>query len=372
MFALLKKLLGIFCFNQKAAEGADAQAALAALSAEPQPLDSTATRSWKMPSGPGRITIKRTPAPNASAPAADYWWRIAPRPRPVFPEFEAINNKEEFERLDRKIDSGDFAMMEVPDNIMGLLKVLKQPDIPFDNIAAVVQKSPVMAGEFLKIANSSLYSRGNKIRSLSQALKLLGIEHIRAMFYLYSSSHNISSSPLLNDAANQVVEHSKAVSLIARYLSKKLFPDPDLAFLAGLLHDVGKLAILKQIGEDFNIPQFDFKLTEEAFTEILPPLHAKAGKLVSQSWDIEESVALAIECHHDYPSRNFEEGGEAAILHLCALVDLSDMMAKMLGKGLFITEGNIFDYPAAAYFNFEPDTATLKLLEPIPALVKNC
>lgn len=368
MNALLKRFLDIFRLGQQQPRAAAVPSAPA--STEPEPPDATATRSWKMPDAPGRLVLKRPATPGAAADKT-YWWRIALRPRPVFPEFEAVNSKKEFERLKRKIDSGNFAMMEVPDNVMGVLKLLRRPDIPFDAIAAVIQKSPVMAGEFLKVANSSLYSRGNKVHHLGQALKLLGLEHIKSMLYLYSASHNISGSALLNDAASQVVEHSKAVSLIARYLSKKLFPDPDLAFLAGLLHDVGKLAILKQIGEDFNIPEFDFKLTEEAFTELFPPLHAKAGKLVSRSWDIEEEVALAIECHHDYPERNFDEGGELEILHLCALVDLSDMMAKMLGKGLFVAEGDIFEYPAAKYFNFEPDAETIKFLEPIPELVKN-
>lgn len=304
------------------------------------------------------------------APEAPPWWIVPPRQRPVMPEFEAINTAEEFARLQEVIKSNDFKMIEISDNITQIIEMLNKPDMRYAEAAQVINRSPVLTGEFLKTVNSALYSRGQKISHLGVALSLLGIDNIKGMLYLYSSKHTFAEDKTLNDIASAIFEHSKAVALIAKYLSRRFYPKPDMAFLAGMLHDVGKIALLRQLGEDFEIPQIEgMRLTEDAFDEIFPNLHGPVGALLAKHWHLDDYLTLTIGHHHDYPDFEFPFENRH-VFHLCALIEFSDYMARALGLGRFISDMDLFKLPSCQFLDIRPDKYTLEFLKPIPELLE--
>jgi len=324
----------------------------------------------KRQGGPG--ALEKTTAMSRTAvqskPEEAGWWIVPECAPPSFPEFEAVNNPAVFEKLRAQVAAGGFKMIEISDNVARIMEMLGNPHMRYSEVAEMIGKSPVLTGEFLKTVNSSLYGHGQKITKLGVALSLLGLDNIKAMLYMYSSNFDIVYNETLNDVAAGIFEHSKAVALIAKYLSRRFYPKADIAFLAGMLHDIGKVAILKEVADDFDIPKLDFKLTEDAFGEIFPELHGPVGKLLSKHWSIDENIALCVEHHHDYDAYDFPLEFRPAF-HLCALIDLSDTIARMLGKGSVIGGVNLFKHRACEYLDIRHSPQTIEFLKPIPELL---
>jgi putative nucleotidyltransferase with HDIG domain len=299
---------------------------------------------------------------------SDYWWCLEETPpkTKVHSLLKNIDDSKIYNELNRRIDNDEFPVIEIPDNIMKTMGLLNNPEFDYSEVAGLINHSPAMAGEFIKVINSSLYSRGLVINDLKLALPRMGKENIKALLYMYSTKMSFAGDPLLNKLAEDIVDHSYSVAIISSYLSQRYYPDPDGAFLAGLLHDIGKLGILKSISETYKLPRkVDFEMTLDVFDNILPPLHEKAGKFLAENWKVNKIVIAAIEHHHDFMDYGFTED-EQLQYHLSALVNLSDAMARILGHGQKIGPVNIFSLPATIDLSISRDHETIGFLENIP------
>ena len=300
---------------------------------------------------------------------SDRWWRRPPADAKDVPEFDALNNEDVLSDLGVRIAKGELALPEIPQNIIRIMQIMNDPDFRYEQVAALVQQSPMLAGDCLKIVNSAAYTgQGGDIADLTVALPRLGKRNITSMLYLYSSQHGVAGNPALDDVAQQIVTHSKAVAVVARYLGHRFFPDPDIAFFAGLLHDIGKVALLKEFVDNYDLPETETSLTEDSFDMIFPALHCSIGAQIAADWSVTESVAGAIEHHHDYLECGFTEETQLTF-QLSALVSLSDTIARMLGRGRHIGPVDFFLLPAAQELNMALDHATMEFLDPIEEMV---
>ncbi len=267
-----------------------------------------------------------------------------------------------------EIETDKFPLIEIPSTVMDIMSKLQNPEFIYSEITTMVNKSPGLSGEFIKVANSSLYSRGEETSDLSTALPRLGKDNIRAVLYMYSSKMSFSKDNRFNVLAERIIEHSYATGLIASYLSQRFFPNPDLAFLAGLLHNIGKLGILKALPEIFEFPEdFTAELTEAMFDDIFPDLYEKAGGFLAQNWNLDPNVLDAIKHHNNYTEVFLED--EISI-HLSALINISALMARMLGYGRAIDHNiDVFASLSTIELNIERDKSTMQFLEDIPGIV---
>jgi putative nucleotidyltransferase with HDIG domain len=300
----------------------------------------------------------------------DYWWCFEGHP-PVgeVQELEGVDDEKVYLELSRRIDNDEFPVIEIPDNIMKTLKILNNPEFDYAEVSNLINHSPSMAGEFIKVINSSLYSRGVVISDLKLALPRLGKDNVKALLYMYSSKMSFDKDSPFHEVAKEIVDHSYAVAIIAAYLSQRFYPDPDGAFLAGLLHDIGKLGILKAISETCTLPKkANFNVTLETLDNILPRLHGKAGRFLAENWKINKVVVSAIEHHHDFVDIGFTED-EQLSYHLSALVNLSDTMARVLGYGQRMDPVNIFSLASTIDLSISRDFETIQFLENIPEIV---
>ncbi|OGV56818.1 MAG: hypothetical protein A2017_21605 [Lentisphaerae bacterium GWF2_44_16] len=313
---------------------------------------------------------RRMNKPQDDIDDSQYWWCYqGDPPLDVVPVFEEIDDAKVSDELNKKLDADEFPLIEIPENITKTLRILNNPEFSYADVSSLIHHSPSMAGEFIRVINSSLYSRGIDISDLKLALPRLGRENVKALLYMYSSKLSFSGDPLFNDLAVEIVEHSYATALIAAFLSQRYYPDPDGAFLAGLLHDIGKLGILKAISDTYKLPKkVHFQVTEEIFDNILPQLHPKAGKFLATHWRVDDNIISSIEHHHDFFDFGFPEEEQLAH-HLSALINLSDTMARILKKGRRIDKVNIFDLSATIDLAMDRNHETIKFLDNIPQIV---
>ncbi|OGV31043.1 MAG: hypothetical protein A2020_00210 [Lentisphaerae bacterium GWF2_45_14] len=297
------------------------------------------------------------------------WWDFAGHADSQAPVFDILQDDRIVEELNRKLDADEFPVIEIPSNVMKAMNILDKRDFEYVEITDLIRRSPAMAGEFIKAFNSALYFRGETITDLKVGLPRLGKENIKAMLYVYSSKMNFSSNVLFNTLAKQIVEHCYTTALIANYIGQDYYANPEEAFIAGLLHDIGKLGILKSLTETYEMPEeIDFEMTEDVFDNIFPSIHERAGEYLAGNWKINDSIKFAIRHHHDF---NTMEGADPDMeeYHLSALVNLSDSMARILGYGRRISKTNIFETEAAKTISLEKNNHTIEFIGNIPAML---
>ena len=309
--------------------------------------------------------------PSTDVDDADYWWNSKPKGDDVEAVFEGVDDELIRRQIKVRIEKNEMSVIEIPENVMRTLKILDNPDFSYHEVSRLIERSPAMAGEFLKIINSAFIGTGAVISDLKSALPRLGKVKVKSLLFIYSSRMNFIGSRQFNDVAVDIVEHSYAVGLIASYLSQRYYPAPDTAFLAGLLHDIGKLAIIKALTETHAIPtKLDFPITEEVFHYVFPTLHEQAGAFIAMHWRLDDDVKNAILHHHDLRMTNIQSQDPELTVNLCHLINVSDAMARMLGKGRSLhEEANVFRLPSAKALGIEKDWSTIDFLKVIPEMI---
>ena len=135
-----------------------------------------------------------------------------------------------------------------------LLASLAKEDVSFNKLGDLIEKDPVMAGNLLHLVNSALYSRRGSINSVRHALSLLGINKLRNAVLGMSITrmwNQVRTPPSWSMARFNM--HSSAVAILSDLLSQRLTVDyAEGAFVAGLLHDVGRLLMALGLTEEYD------------------------------------------------------------------------------------------------------------------------
>ncbi|MBL8213223.1 MAG: HDOD domain-containing protein [Bryobacterales bacterium] len=182
------------------------------------------------------------------------------------------------------------------------------------HVEEVIGSDAVLAGEILRTANSPLYSPSIPVKSIRQAVVFLGLPECCRVITA-AAFRPMFQSPLVRPLWNHSLEVARMAEVLSRTSGKA---DPEEAFLAGLMHDVGRLAIWKLPVK--NTTQYATLLEqggEAMFAETLLCGfdHTLAGKEVLQHWRMSQSLISAITYHHQ-PERN-----DSNLTHLLYLAE---------------------------------------------------
>jgi putative nucleotidyltransferase with HDIG domain len=167
-----------------------------------------------------------------------------------------------------------------------------------------ISQDPPMVIRILRIANSPFYGMSREISSLRQAIALLGINRVRDMLLgvcfsnILPVQHKDFDYPLF-------LHHSMAVADYARQLAIHTGIGQDIAFSAGLLHDIGLLVIVVLFPDDFSrILNQPIPNRIEAERRILGFDHTEIGGKAAMKWNLPVAIQEAIELHETQPTDN--------------------------------------------------------------------
>jgi len=182
----------------------------------------------------------------------------------------------------------------------------------------------------LRLANSPFFGFANRLSTVAEAVSLLGIQQIQDMLVASSVLEQFKGVP--DDMVNKESfwRHSLAVGITARLLAmERRLPKPDKFFVAGLLHDVGRLLLLSQAGEwakkVFECYQSDKILLREAEKKILGYDHQQIAAELLQSWSYPTALVQSVAFHH-------APNGSVARLD-AAVVHIADHLVNAMGIG---------------------------------------
>lgn len=184
------------------------------------------------------------------------------------------------------------------------LKLIADPNSSLEELTAVLAQDQSLLAMIIKVSNSALYSTGQETSSLQSAITKLGVDIVRSLV-LTASTHSFFPNDDARFArfGKALWGHSKECGLAARRLAQTIaYPDPEEAFVGGLLYDIGRLAILMGYPAEYaEIDRLNCsgkKGLVQAEQDLLDFDHTVIGQMLAQKWRMPSSLLACVEQHH--------------------------------------------------------------------------
>jgi HD-like signal output (HDOD) protein len=206
----------------------------------------------------------------------------------------------------------------LPAVAMRAIALARDPNVGSEQLVRVVSTDAALAARVVSIARSVRYLRREPPRSLDAAIQTVGFQALRRILIAASARAAYRAS----DAVAQTLwEHALATALAADELTQLAGePRGGNAFIAGLMHDIGKLVLHLSDNVRFNALDHDDEGREE---EIFGVTHDQVGACLAEHWGLEDDVVWAILAHHHAPVDS----------KLSRRIQLADMIACRIGFG---------------------------------------
>jgi putative nucleotidyltransferase with HDIG domain len=213
----------------------------------------------------------------------------------------------------------------VPDTLKKLSRIMEKQNVSLTEVASFVQSDPALTFRILKMVNSAVYGFPGRIASVSHAIMLLGLNVVKGLLL------GISVFELMQKAMTGLYEHSMGCAAAARIIAqKKGLREPEEAYVAGLLHDIGKVVMALEFTKAYE-GALAFAETEnisitQAEKKFFADNHPVLGGVLSEKWRFPKKLTEAILYHHQPRS--------AVLFPLeTAIVHLADILTKARGLG---------------------------------------
>ena len=194
----------------------------------------------------------------------------------------------------------------LPEVFHQLMEALDNPLSTAEHISKIIGTDPGITSKVLKLVNSAFYGFPSQITSITRAVVILGFNEVRNM--VIATSVIGSFLQLKGDQkgiAKQLWRHSLGVAIISKNLGRKVgLADSDIEdiFVAGLLHDIGKLVHLSSLPKDFEIIHGRSK-TEELPYQVIEQEqlgfdHTYTARILLKSWRLPQALRFIVSRHH--------------------------------------------------------------------------
>jgi putative nucleotidyltransferase with HDIG domain len=198
------------------------------------------------------------------------------------------------------------ALPSLPQVVLDVQAALAREDISLDDVAETVSLDQGLTAKALRIANCSFYGVPTRVVSIRQAIGVLGLRSVSTLLMTAAISECFPRVACRAFSLRGFWRHSVGVALCARQLARRLRVDADVAFTAGLLHDLGRL-VLATLEPDALEAAYRHRDREdcqmpEAELAALGTDHAAVGAEVGLRWHFGQAVVDAVRLHHRPPA----------------------------------------------------------------------
>jgi putative nucleotidyltransferase with HDIG domain len=224
-------------------------------------------------------------------------------------------------RLCTLASDAELELPLLPDASAQVLALCGEESCDARALAQLLERDPALAAHVLRVSNSAAYAPREPIVSLQQAVSRLGMGGVRNIAVAVALQVEIFRVPGHEARLAELWTHSACAGAWAREIARARRRNAESAFLCGLLHDVGKPALLREIaalerGLGLNL---DDAALEDCFDE----LHAELGARLLERWKLPARMVAAARFHHrpDDPEVLADQARYAEDVHTTALAN---------------------------------------------------
>ncbi len=205
----------------------------------------------------------------------------------------------------------------MPAVALELLQTLSGGDPDVDALASRIARDQAITARVLRVANSPFYGLQMRVGSIHDAIVVLGFSAVRSLVLTSAVVTTLPAGKCAGFSADRFWRHVLGTAVAAQALARPLRRKPESLFIAGLLHDIGRLVMLSANPEGFArviqiAAERDCHLVDVE-AEIFGCDHTAVGAAIAQHWNFPADIVEALAFHHN-PAQT-APGSLAAIIH---------------------------------------------------------
>lgn len=210
-----------------------------------------------------------------------------------------MTEKTKAELIRQQIDS--FPIL--PATVSRVMEVIADPESSADDLMQALLPDQSLCVTVLKLANSVLFGRPQGVDSLTSAIMVLGFDQVQSIALIKAMNNSFRELKLVDTAPiEQFWEHSFLTAMAARHIAQHLRLPSSTLFMAGLIHDIGKLVMLLTFGDEYAPEQWmrPFSTEERLAAEqrLFAFNHATVGGQLLGQWHFPDNLVAAVAYHH--------------------------------------------------------------------------
>jgi|LGOV01.1.fsa_nt_gb putative nucleotidyltransferase with HDIG domain len=236
----------------------------------------------------------------------------------------------------KELVTGSIRLVSLPEVCIRVNEMLDEPSVTAAELGQIISQDTSLTARLLKIVNSSYYGFQAKIETVSRAVTVVGLRELRGLVIAASAVETFSNVP--DEILNKVRfwRHSLYCGVIARLLAEQCHVlHSERLFVAGLLHDIGKLIIAQRLPTETRMialeadaghrPEFEVEQDFLGFN------HAEVGGELMKAWNMPETLFESVAYHHN------PRQAETGIMETC-LIHMANIFTDEAEQGLDMKE----------------------------------
>ncbi len=237
----------------------------------------------------------------------------------------------------KELVTGSIRLVSLPEVCIRVNEMLDEPSVTAAELGHIISQDTSLTARLLKIVNSSYYGFQAKIETVSRAVTVVGLRELRGLVIAASAVETFSNVP--DEILNKVRfwRHSLYCGVIARLLAEQCHVlHSERLFVAGLLHDIGKLIIAQRLPTETRMIALEADAGHRSEFEVEQDFlgfnHAEVGGELMKAWSMPETLFESVAYHHN------PQQAETGIMETC-LVHIANILTDEAEQGLDMKEG---------------------------------
>lgn len=223
----------------------------------------------------------------------------------------------------KKVVASIGSLPSLPALYTELLNELQSDDPSISKIGETIAKDIGFTAKLLKTVNSSFFGLAQRITHPTKAVALLGLDLVQSIILASGTFERFQNIKIKGFSLEQLWDHAMTTAVLSRAIAREAGRDRkdiETAFMAGILHDVGKLLVAAHLPEQFKAIVNQIQTQEQAMadaeTAVLGTTHAPIGAYLLGLWGLPDAIIEATAFHHTPSNASINGLNSAGLVHI--------------------------------------------------------